>query len=294
MPLRSMTGYGRGEASARGTRVEVELSAVNRRQFDVRFGLPKALSALESRAVELIHNAVSRGYVTGTARITLCETARSRAACVDKDAAARLVRQLRRTASELGMKDDLSASALLALPDVVRHPQSDDSSEAVWPLLRRALKHALKELTNMRKVEGAALAKDLRARQKTLLQRLAHIKKLTPAVPRRHRAALAKRLKAAGVVMGGQDSALLRELALFADRSDVTEEVVRLESHLAQVREHLNAAKPVGRTLDFLCQEIFREINTIGSKANDAAISKHVITFKAEVEAVREQVQNIE
>lgn len=294
MPLTSMTGYGQGEAAAGGIRVEVELNSVNRKQFDVRVSLPKALLTLESRVYELIHKMISRGYVTGIVRISVSGKTRRGAASVDVDAAGVYVRALRKAAEDLGLKDDLTARALVYLPEVVQYQDLAADTERVWRLLKRALNEAISRLVNMREVEGAALEKDLAVRFERLKQCLDSIRKLAPLVPRKYRKMLEKRLKNAGLKFKADDQVLMKELVLFADRSDISEEIVRLDSHFGQASKLVYSRKPAGRTLDFICQEMFREINTIGSKANNAAISRHVIRFKADLEAIREQVQNVE
>ena len=294
MALISMTGYGAGEASAGGIKVEAELSSVNRKQFDVRMSLPRALVSLESRMREVVHGAVARGHVTGVVRIRLSSSTRAKGVAVDSTLAAAYIRDLRKAACELGLKDDLTARSLTYLQDVIQHEDVLEDTERIWRLTRKALKAALEHLAEMRKTEGSALGKDLKRRLKALRNRVATVKKLAPGVAERYRASLRRRLKAADVDLAGMDERLLKELALFADRSDISEEIVRLESHFAHAAKLMRSAKPAGRGLDFLCQEMFREINTIGSKASDKAISRHVIEFKTELESMREQVQNVE
>jgi uncharacterized protein (TIGR00255 family) len=160
--------------------------------------------------------------------------------------------------------------------------------------LSRALRLALRGLLSMREREGRALARDLSRRLALLAKHVGHVERLAPGVMERYRAALSGRLQKAGFADALADERIQRELLLFADRSDITEEVTRLRSHLAQAEQILKAAEPAGRPLDFLAQEMYREINTIGSKANDAAIARHVVDGKSDLERLREQVQNIE
>jgi len=294
MALVSMTGFGRGAAAAGGMKVEVDLSSVNRKQFDVRVSLPRSLIALEAPVNALVHARVARGAVTGVAKVTVTGAARRRGMVVDGDAAATYLRGLRRAARRMGLTDDLQASALLTMPEVLRYRDVGEDAGRVWRLLARALKAALNTLARMRQREGASLQKDIAARLGRLRRILEEIKGVAPDVARRYATALAERLKKARLGAEFDDAQLAREIALFADRCDISEEIVRLDSHFRQADHLLCARKPVGRTLDFLCQEMFREINTIGSKANDGGIARRVVEFKTDLEAVREQVQNVE
>jgi len=294
MTLRSMTGYGRGEASARGIRVEVEVNSVNRKQFEVRLNLPRALISLESRMVELIQGSVSRGQVAGGVTVHAADSLKRKSFKIDSVLAASYITELRRTAKTLKLNDTLSASLLLELPGVVTHSGAEEDAEYVWPVLEKALKMAIRRLVAMRSREGAVLGEDLNRRVTILESYLSTVRSLAPDVTTRYREALVKRLDQAGLALDLHDPILVRELTVFADRSDITEEITRLESHLQQARGLMKSAEPAGRTLDFLAQEMFREINTIGSKANEVQITRQVIEFKTELERIREQVQNIE
>lgn len=290
----SMTGFGMGKAAGGGLMVDVEVGSVNRKVFDVRVGLPRSLAVLEPRVREIVQEKISRGSVTVTVRVCASGQADPRGMVVDRALSRAFVRELRRTAGELGLADDLTASALLRLPEVLQYRQATDDSESVWGPLEQALRRALRDLLTMRRTEGAALARDLGARMEKLKKRLASLREVAPLVPERYREKLRRRLTEAGLDGARMDDAVAREIVLFADRSDISEEIVRLDSHVQQVAGLLRSRKPVGRALDFLCQEMFREINTIGSKANDIGIACDVVHFKTEMETVREQVQNIE
>ena len=292
--LRSMTGYGRGEATVGGIRVEVELNSVNRKQFDARLNLPRTLTVLESRMLEQIQEAVSRGQISGSVAVHVSGGARQRGIRVDREVAASYLKVLRAAAGHLRLQDDLSASLLLSLPDVLHGSYVEEDAERVWPVASRALRQALNQLVAMRTAEGATLVADLRRRFSKLTASLDRIRRLAPRVKAKYRNALKLRLKGAGFPLQADDPHLLRELALFAERSDISEEITRLGSHLQQAAGLLKGAEPMGRALDFLAQEMFREINTIGSKANDVAITRQVIHFKTELERIREQVQNVE
>jgi uncharacterized protein (TIGR00255 family) len=293
MAIVSMTGFGRGEASAGGVKIIVELSTVNRKQFDCNVSLPRELGSLESKLHALIHAQVTRGYVKGLVSVSATGDAAGGGLNVEQIAAQ--VAALRAAAKQLGLADDLTAAALLRLPDVLRPKVLPDDPMEIWPLLERAAAAALQSLAEMRRREGGALEADLRRRFDGLKAVGAKIAALAPAVPKAYQAILARRLAELLGAGAAVDPALVaREVAVFADRCDVSEELTRLASHFEQVGKVLAGGEACGRTLDFLCQELFREINTTGSKANDAEISRLVIDFKAGLEAAREQVQNVE
>jgi uncharacterized protein (TIGR00255 family) len=295
MAIMSMTGFGRGEASADGVKIVVELGTVNRKQFDCNFSLPRELASLDSKLQALVHTRVSRGYVKGLVSVTAAGSDAGGAGGLDFEMITKQVGALRAVAAKLNLADDLTASALLRLPDVLRSKVMPDDPLELWPLIERAALAALESLEVMRRREGQALEKDFRARFAMLESLAKEIVKLAPAVPVAYKAVLEKRLaELLGPGCVADPALVAREVAVFADRCDVSEELTRLASHFAQVGKVLDTGGACGRTLDFLCQELFREINTTGSKANDAEISRRVIDFKAGLEAAREQVQNVE
>ena len=295
MSIMSMTGFGRGEACAGAVKVVVELSTVNRKQFDCNFSMPRELASLDSKLQALVHTRVSRGYVKGLVSVTAASAESVGAGGLDLETVTKQIGVLRAAAASLGLADDLTASALLRLPNVLSPRVMPDDPLELWTQIERAAQAALESLEVMRRREGEALAQDLRTRF-AALEKLSHgIVKLAPAVPVAYKAVLEKRLAellGPGCVV--EPALVAREVAVFADRCDVSEELTRLASHFAQVGKVLDTGGACGRTLDFLCQELFREINTTGSKANEAEISRLVIEFKAGLEAAREQVQNVE
>jgi uncharacterized protein (TIGR00255 family) len=296
MAIISMTGFGRGEISEKGVKVVVELSTVNRKQFDCNISMPRELGCLEAKLHTLIHAEVSRGYVKGNVTLKAVQGSDGMR-LLNMELLKAQVAELREAARQLNVMDDLSASVLLQLPDAMSNTALFENPEETWLLIEQAAKQALKQLGQMRAREGAALETDLRKRFLNLKVLSETIAPLAVAVPKQYQATLEKRL--ADLVSDGAkgivDPALLaREVAIFADRCDVSEELTRLTSHFAQVDKVLEEGQATGRTLDFLCQEIFREINTAGSKANDAEMTRLVIMFKAGLEAAREQVQNVE
>ncbi|MCL2103580.1 MAG: YicC family protein [Kiritimatiellaeota bacterium] len=297
MAIVSMTGFGCGEAQANGIKAIVELGTVNRKQFDCNVSMPRELGCLEPKLHALIHSRIVRGYVKGTIALSAATGSGGSTNLFDVEKARAQVAVLRNAATELGLSDDLRASTLLRLPEMMRGSVLGDDPTVLWPLIEQAVQAALEKLAEMRQLEGAALETDLRQRFDALQHVSERIAPLAAEVPKAYQVLLEKRL--AELLGSGKegvvDPALLaREVAVFADRCDVSEELTRLASHFTQVTKTLDEGHACGRTLDFLCQELFREINTVGSKANDAEITRLVIAFKAGLEAAREQVQNIE
>lgn len=299
----SMTGQGSGSASAGGIHVDAALASVNRKQLEILVALPREFATLEPDVQAAIRARLARGRVTGEIRVTYPPSPEADLPEADPALAAHVIESLRALARANGLRDDLAASHLLLVPDLVpsaapRAPGPD----AVRPALAAALDAALDRLVAFRRREGARLADDLLARLATLSGIRDTIAARAPGVADDYQERLSQRITAALAEAGVPPSAetlerIVRETALFADRADIAEELTRLASHLAQASALLAPAAPsapAGRTLDFLAQEMGREINTIGSKANDAQIAHAVIAFKAELERFREQVQNIE
>ncbi|MFO1458784.1 MAG: YicC/YloC family endoribonuclease [Verrucomicrobiota bacterium] len=291
--MRSMTGYGRGEQIRAGTRVLVELRSVNRRQVEVSLRLPPELDPVESRLREEILKNVARGRVD--ARVFLELPAESSGTRLNAAVAAAYARELTELTSRLGLTGGVTLEALLRCPGVLQTSPAEGDPEASWALVGPALRQALDAFNGMRDREGGALAADLSARISELRAAVGRIRDQAPAVVQRYREQMLQRIRLAGVDgIAADDERVLREVVLFADRSDINEELTRLDSHFAQFDDCLRSQEPLGRKLDFLAQEMNREVNTIGSKANDAAIAADVVLLKTELERFREQAQNVE
>ena len=289
-----MTGYGRGECSQRGFKVTVEVSSVNRKQTEISVNLPRELEILEAQVRDEINRRVARGRLTMRISVHAAEGASGKI-LIDVALAKHYAKELRALAKSLHLKDDISLDLLARAPGVLQPAEETASAEELWPSINKALQTALDVLLKMRKREGAHLEKDLVSRAGVMRTGVKHIRKLAPRSAEQYRAQLLARIKAAGIDAPAlEDERLVKEVFYFADRSDISEELTRLESHFQQFDDCVKSKEPVGRTLDFLAQEINREINTLGSKANDSAISREVVTLKAELEKFREQVQNVE
>jgi uncharacterized protein (TIGR00255 family) len=288
-----MTGYGRGEADVRGAKFSVELNSVNRKQSDIVINLPRDLAELEPRIRQAINENISRGRTNVIVSFhTGVNGARNLA--LDTELARSYHEAMRALQKELNAPGEITINTVLQAPGVMRVPEQSLSAEEAWPAVDRALHIALADLIKMREREGKHLAKDLIHRLKAIRKNLKEVRALHPDVVKKYREALLERIEKAGLPIAATDERLLKEISFFADRSDVSEELTRLESHLAQFAHHLRRSEPVGRTLEFITQEIFRELNTLGAKANDAVISQRVVACKAELEKIREQVQNLE
>ena len=290
-----MTGHGRGDCSQDGFKITVELSSVNRKQTEVSLNLPREFELLEGQMRDAINRAVARGRVTG--RVTL-HTAHGRNSArmhLNTELARAYAKELGALARALKLKDEVTLDQLVRAPGVFQSDEELAGEEDFWPAVEKALQKALAALLKMRAKEGAHLAADLKQRVDTMRAAVAKIREHAPQVAERYRTALLERIKAAGFEgLAPDDDRLLKEVVLFADRSDISEELTRLQSHFQQFDELVRSKESIGRTLDFLAQEMNREINTIGSKANDGVISREVVTLKAELEKFREQAMNVE
>ena len=288
-----MTGYGRGEIDHAGVKFRVELNSVNRKQSDIVINLPRDFIELEPRIRQTINEKLSRGR---TSVLVSCDagTNSSRKLALDNALARSYHEAMRALQTDLSVPGEITISTILQAPGVMRFTEDGIDSAQAWSAVEPALAAALAELIRMREREGQHLAGDLRARLEVIRAALREVRVLFPEVVKKYRLALLERINKAGLDLSIDDERLLKEVAIFADRSDVSEELTRLESHLAQFAENLQKEEPVGRALEFITQEIFRELNTLGAKSNDAAISQHVVLGKAELEKIREQIQNVE
>lgn len=289
----SMTGYGKGSASTDGREMTVELKSVNHRYLDVGMRLPRHLAFLEEPIRSALTNRLSRGHVDVFVNY---RNLRSDARTVEIDAPllAAFVAAARQANEALCLQDDLSLTAALRLPDVSNVREADEDSDALLGLLNAAIKGAIDALLVMRKQEGDRLSVYLGNCADTVESLTNQIAARAPVVVEEYRIKLNERI---AQLLGNVEvdrARLATEVALFADKASIDEEITRLHSHLAALRELLVDQEPVGRKLDFVVQEMNREFNTIGSKANDGELTKLVLTGKAEIEKIREQVQNIE
>ena len=288
-----MTGFGAATAPLGGSSIRVEISGVNRKQAEIAVVLPRAWAALETAVRDMVASAVSRGRVNVS--LSLQQTPGSTGAlALNHDKLAALTATLAKAEATLGRAVDTSLDSLLRLGIIAEETESDIPLEEIQAAAEPAVREALEAFITLRAQEGENMKRDLLSRIGTLRNFREQLMARAAGVATRHREVLLKRLAEAGLPLPLDDERIIKEIALFADRCDVSEEMTRLESHLNQFEKICDKAEPVGRTLDFLCQEIFRELNTTGSKANDAELAQLVVTAKTELEKIREQVQNIE
>lgn len=290
--LLSMTGFGDGRCESPSVIASVELRSINNRHLKVSFRSTDGYQSLEPQAEQLVRSRVRRGTIQAQLRV------KRRGEASDYRLNTEVLLGYQEQLTQLGGVHAVApVERLLALPGVVTTPDASDADpEADWPTLRAALEEALEALEAMRRQEGDALMADLRTNAAVLLEQLAHVEQRAPQIAEAYRTKLHERVGQAVEKLGVslEPSDLVREIALFVDKSDISEETVRLRSHLDQFESTIAAGEQAGRKLEFIAQEMGREVNTIGSKANDAEISAHVVEMKAALERVREQVQNVE
>jgi uncharacterized protein (TIGR00255 family) len=292
--MRSMTGYGRGESHHAGVKYTVELNSVNRKQADIVVDLPRDLIELEPRIRDEINTVVSRGRLNVVVACHRANGSKDAEVRLDEPLAKAYLKGIQKLRKNLKLNGQITMESVLRCPGVLKLHEAEIDPDEIWSYIEKALKKALTGLLKMRGKEGHYIRLDLLERLGLIAKGVDSIRKLAPASIERYRLQLHERIKNSGIEISLNDERLLKEIAIFADRSDISEELTRLESHLVQFQESLNTAEPVGRALDFLSQEMNREVNTVGSKASHATISQMVISMKSELERIREQIQNVE
>jgi len=293
--VRSMTGFGRAEVSGDSIAVTVEARSVNHRHLDVALRLPRALSSLELDARRLIQSRLERGRVDVAVQVTPLAGTGVQRVQVDGALAREYVARAQALAVELGLTGAPSLDWILERSGVMRLEDAEPlEPSAPWPLLERALGQALDELVARRAAEGERLVEALRSLHAELTGAVDTMAARAPAASARREQRLRERLRALLAETPIDESRLLSEAAIWADKTDVSEELARLRAHLAEFTLALDKGGPVGRALDFLLQELNREVNTVGSKADDLELSQSALAAKGALEKIREQVQNLE
>ena len=290
--IRSMTGFGAGRGGAAGEVVEAEIRSVNHKFCEVKARLPREMAALETDLVRQVKDRLARGGVDVSLRRTTARGALSPR--VDAELAAEYARAFEEVRARLGLSGQVSLSEVLAADGVVTLEERAVDLESARTAGSAALAAALDALLAMREREGAALSRDLESRLAVVEAIAARLAELSPRSVEDYRARLHERVAELSRGLAPDPARLATEVALFADRTDVTEELTRLSSHVAQMRGLLASGEPAGRKMDFLVQEMHREANTVGSKSQSAEAAAAVVTLKAEIERMREQVQNVE
>ncbi len=291
--VRSMTGYGRCQQVLDGLSVTVELKSVNHRYFEYACRLPRVYGFLDDKLKNHLQERISRGKVDVFVQIETLTAAGSEV-IVNEGLAENYLTALRALAAKYDLRDDVSATTLSRYPDVLTVQQVAVDEDTVWNAVRAVADEAITQFIAMREREGARLREDVLSRGQTILSAVAAIEERSPKTVREHMDKVEARMRELLDGAAVDEGRLLTEAAIYADKIAVAEETVRLRSHIAQLAQLLSGDEAVGRKLDLLVQEINRETTTIGSKCSDLELTRIVVDVKAEIEKIREQIQNIE
>ncbi|MCM1529432.1 MAG: YicC family protein [Alistipes sp.] len=291
--LKSMTGYGRAQEVLNGRDILVEIRSVNHRYFECNSRIPRAYNYIEEKLKTRLKQKIARGKVDVSVTINNIEGRDSEIA-VNIGAAEGYVNALRSISEELKIADDLTLSKLIKLPDIFNVQKTPDDEEQVWNDVAQVADDALGNFLNMRETEGEKLRADVLEKTDVILEMVSRVEALSPQTAENYRNRLQQKLSEILESKDVDQQRIVTEAAIFAEKIAVDEETVRLRSHIAQFRELVNSSESIGRKLDFIVQEMNREVNTIGSKAQDLSITRLVVDMKAELEKIREQIQNIE
>jgi len=288
-----MTGYGRGTANNAEYNIIIDLKAVNHRYLELYFKLPKAYSFLEDKLRQEIINHISRGKLEVIVSIERFAT-ENVSVKLDQTLVSSYINAVRELQNKFQIPGELNLETLLKIPELFKIIQPEEDQDQLKQMIGQALQEALSGLIKMRQLEGESLSRDLQTKLNLLAQHQQLLTNYTKEVVTHYQEKLTKRIEELNVGIPIDQNRLATEVAILADRADISEELVRVASHLEQFRESLKIENSIGRRLDFLTQELNREINTVGSKANDLKIAQIVIDFKSELEKIREQIQNLE
>ena len=291
--MKSMTGYGRAVETAMGREFTVEVRAVNNRYLDCTVKLPRSLTFAEDSVKQRVKSAVARGKVDVLVSVGAASGDPVQVS-LNRPVLEGYLQAMRARVEDYGVRDDISAATLARLPEVFLVEKPKEDEDQLLSALLQVVDRALAAFDAMRVAEGAAMEADLRSRRQTILELVAQVEAGSPQTVADYRARLEAKMQEVLERTGVDESRILQEAAIFADKVAVDEETVRLRSHLAQMEAMLSAGGPMGRKLDFLLQEMNREANTIGSKCTDLRLAQVVVEIKAELEKIREQIQNME
>lgn len=291
--IKSMTGFGTGDAETADFKVHIEVKAVNQRFLETNYHMPYSMNMFENQLTKKIKEYASRGKLDINIRF---QDLRDKAVTVkvDKGLVAAYGQALQEISSQLELSAPVTAAQIASYPDVLKLNEENADLEAAQPVLMQAMEQALESFVAMREAEGQNIQRDLLARIGTLENFVGELEKLAPEIVAAYRQRLENLLREYLAKEDIEESRIIQEVALFTDKVNYTEETVRLRSHFDQFRQIITAGEPVGRKLDFLIQEMNREINTVASKANSAGAAQFVVDVKSEIEKIREQIQNIE
>ena len=291
--MKSMTGFGSALCSTKaGVDIRTDIASYNKKQLDIRIALPNGLAAYEMDVRKYIAENISRGAVTVKIEIQPGASSPPSFFEINRQLASAYMKSAENLRRKLDLNGEIDINEILKLPGVIQEVHAEELVSG--DDLMRGIKAALKKLLAMRSREGAAMKKDIKTRIKTVASLVDKIEPLSVEIPRLQKERLSANLNNAGLQVTPEDERVLKEIVIYSDRCDVSEEITRIRSHFGQFRELLERNAPVGRTMEFMIQELQREINTLGTKAAHSTISPLVIEFKTELEKIREQVQNVE
>lgn len=291
--IRSMTGYGRSQKILNGRDILVEIRSVNHRYYEYNSRVPRAYNYIDEKLKSLLKTGISRGKVDVSVTINNIE-GRDTEVAINKGVAEGYVNALRSVADELRVADDLTLSNLIRLPDVFIVSKTPDNEDEIWGDVSQVAQEALARFVAMREIEGEKMRSDVLEKADFIVEMVGKVEELSPQTVENYRERLYKKLSE---VLEGKDidqQRIVTEAAIFAEKIAVDEETVRLRSHISQLRELVNSNESIGRKLDFIVQEMNREVNTISSKSQDIPITQSVIACKSAIEKLREQLQNVE
>lgn len=291
--VRSMTGFGRAQGMVGGMDITVEIKSVNHRYYEYSSRIPRVYGFLDDRMKTYLQQSISRGKVDVCVWIEMVEAPGSEV-IVNASLAQAYVQALEKLSRDCNLRNDISVMSLARMPDILTVRKAPEDEEAIWEAVRQITDEAVVRFVGMREREGEKMREDILCRGRTILQAVEQVEARSPDIVREHMQKVEARMKELLSTASVDEQRLLTEAALFADKIAVAEETVRLRSHLEQLEHMLNSSEPIGRKLDFLVQEINRETNTIGSKVQDVQLARIVVDIKAEIEKIREQIQNIE
>ena len=292
--LKSMTGYGREQVSYEKTEVVAEIRSVNHRYYEFSARIPRTYGYLEEKLKSFLSKAITRGKVEVSVSIMPSGSSTDTVVEINNELAKAYISALTKANDELGLKNDLTLTTLFRMSDVFTVKKQELSEAEVWEMVKPAVSAALEKFLKMREDEGEKLKADISSRLDFIDKTTCGIEERSPQTVSAYREKLFLKLSEILNDKSLDESRILTEAAIFADKTAVDEETVRLHSHVSQCRQLLESDEPVGKKLDFLVQEMNREVNTTGSKCQDIEITKKVLELKSEIEKIREQIQNIE
>lgn len=291
--IKSMTGFGRASAETDGYVITVEIKSVNHRYFEFSCRLPRQYGFLEEKLKSHINSKVSRGKLDCYVTIEALNTDNAQVV-INHTLASAYVKALKELSAEYGLREDFGTVSVSHYPEVFLLKKAEEDEEKLWNLTKAVTDEAIEKFIAMRETEGAKMKADIYSRGQNILENVSFIEERSPETVRLYNQKLVERVHELLGDFSLDEGRILQEVAVFADKVAVAEETVRLRSHIEQLNNFLESSEPIGRKMDFLVQEINREANTIGSKANDVEIARKIVDIKAEIEKIREQIQNVE